>query len=401
MAFYDNLDEKLARLGRAVVRKVKGTYRSICLSRRIRQEERKQKEIFLEMGKYYYQYYGPEAEGQMKVWCDAIWNNKTMVIQYQGQKRLIKGVTYCPECRKEVPEHSKYCNHCGARVPEKSETTQAELSEPFSGKVCPKCGAVSQEGFVFCSNCGSRLPEDEQDQRKKKKHRKENTETKTNIREQQEQETSDGETKEPVAAIGVNEEMTERTGLTASIRKFIREKSEAAKLKDEMERAVEANGFTDDERAVEVEHVLEEEIAGSVNTSPEAETVEMTAVQPESTETMEPTAVQPESAETVEMEAVHPEETETVEAAAAHPEDTEMVSDEAVSQADVVQVESAQANSDVQDGITATVVIGVVTGNAGTEKEETQTAVLRCRDCGNILEKGQNFCPKCGLKVEI
>lgn len=364
MAFYDNLDEKLARLGRSIVRKVKGTCRSISLSRKIRQEERKQKEIFLEMGRYYYQYYGPEAEGQMKIWCDAIWNNKTMVIQYQGQKRLIKGVTYCPECRKEIPEHSKYCNHCGARVPEKEETRRSDMSAPFSGKVCPKCGAVSREGFVFCSNCGSRLPEEEPDQRKGRKRRKEKTsdgqnayegngfdvtenkkaeemEEITKMRDQQDRDMNAGEEKGPVAAIGMNEEMTERTGLGASIRKFIREKSEAAKLKDEVERAVEANGFTDDERAVEVETVLEEKSQSQEEVSEKIE----------------------------------------------------------VSPEDVVQMDSEEENNNMQ-GITAAVVIGVVADNTQSEKEESETTVLRCSDCGNVLEKGQNFCPNCGLKVE-
>lgn len=158
MAFYDNLDEKVARLGRELVRRTKGVCKSARLSRIIREEERKQDEIFRQMGEYYYQMHGSEAEGQLKVWCDAVWNNKMMVIQYQGQKRLVKGATYCPNCGREVPQHSKYCNHCGARMMATPEI-QTEAIAPFAAKVCQICGAAVGEHDIFCPNCGGRLPE--------------------------------------------------------------------------------------------------------------------------------------------------------------------------------------------------------------------------------------------------
>ena len=158
MAVYDSLGNMLTRFGRWIVRQTKGSYKSARLSHVIREEERKQDDLFRQIGEYYYQMYGKDADGQMKIWCDAIWNNKMMVIQYQSQKRLVKGVAYCPNCSQEVPMHSKYCNHCGARIITTPEI-QAKETAPFSAKICPGCGAVIADGDVFCANCGGRIPE--------------------------------------------------------------------------------------------------------------------------------------------------------------------------------------------------------------------------------------------------
>ena len=158
MAVYDSLGNMLTRFGRWIVRQTKGSYKSARLSHVIREEERKQDDLFRQIGEYYYQMYGKDADGQMKIWCDAIWNNKMMVIQYQSQKRLVKGVAYCPNCSQEVPMHSKYCNHCGARIITTPEI-QTKETAPFSAKICPGCGAVITDGDVFCANCGGRIPE--------------------------------------------------------------------------------------------------------------------------------------------------------------------------------------------------------------------------------------------------
>ena len=80
MAVYDDLSNLLTRFGRWIVRQTKGSYKAARLSHVIREEERKQDDLFRQIGEYYYQMYGKDADGQMKIWCDAIWNNKMMVI---------------------------------------------------------------------------------------------------------------------------------------------------------------------------------------------------------------------------------------------------------------------------------------------------------------------------------
>ena len=62
MAVYDSLGNMLTRFGRWIVRQTKGSYKSARLSHVIREEERKQDDLFRQIGEYYYQMYGKDAD---------------------------------------------------------------------------------------------------------------------------------------------------------------------------------------------------------------------------------------------------------------------------------------------------------------------------------------------------
>ena len=53
MAVYDSLGNMLTRFGRWIVRQTKGSYKSARLSHVIREEERKQDDLFRQIGEYY------------------------------------------------------------------------------------------------------------------------------------------------------------------------------------------------------------------------------------------------------------------------------------------------------------------------------------------------------------
>ena len=298
MAVYDDLSNLLTRFGRWIVRQTKGSYKAARLSHVIREEERKQDDLFRQIGEYYYQMYGKDADGQMKIWCDAIWNNKMMVIQYQSQKRLVKGVAYCPNCSQEVPMHSKYCNHCGARIITTPEI-QTKETAPFSAKICPGCGAVITDGDVFCANCGGRIPEKK------------------------------------------------------SLKDFVKTKVAEHKEKAEQERREEEKEF---------ENVYKEVVA-------EVETKEAV---------LEEAKVE---AETTIVEA----ETET-----GKDVDTEDKAVEVVEEQEVQKSQPDQADAAEQTN---------VTDDSQNEQNEETELQRTCHECGNPIEYGQNFCPKCGVKL--
>ena len=281
MAVYDSLGNLLTRFGHWIVRQTKGSYKAARLSHVIREEERKQDDLFRQIGEYYYQMYGKDADGQMKIWCDAIWNNKMMVIQYQSQKRLVKGVAYCPNCSQEVPLHSKYCNHCGARIMTAPEI-QTKETAPFSAKICPGCGAVIADGDVFCANCGGRIPEKK------------------------------------------------------SLKDFVKTKVAEHKEKAELERQEEEKEFEN----------VEMEVAADVEAEVEAEGVADAKTEPEEKATEE-----------------NPAEIKTEEIQ--NP-----------------QSEQVEATDDSQN-----------------EQNEETVPKRTCHECGNPIEYGQNFCPKCGVKL--
>lgn len=281
MAVYDSLGNLLTRFGHWIVRQTKGSYKAARLSHVIREEERKQDDLFRQIGEYYYQMYGKDADGQMKIWCDAIWNNKMMVIQYQSQKRLVKGVAYCPNCSQEVPLHSKYCNHCGARIMTAPEI-QTKETAPFSAKICPGCGAVIADGDVFCANCGGRIPEKK------------------------------------------------------SLKDFVKTKVAEHKEKAELERQEEEKEFENVEMevAADVEAEVEAEVVADAKTEPEEKATEENQAEIKTEEIQNP------------------------------------------------QSEQVEATDDSQN-----------------EQNEETVPKRTCHECGNPIEYGQNFCPKCGVKL--
>ncbi len=290
MAVYDSLGNLLTRFGHWIVRQTKGSYKAARLSHVIREEERKQDDLFRQIGEYYYQMYGKDADGQMKIWCDAIWNNKMMIIQYQSQKRLVKGVAYCPNCSQEVPLHSKYCNHCGARIMTAPEI-QTKETAPFSAKICPGCGAVIAEGDVFCANCGGRIPEKK------------------------------------------------------SLKDFVKTKVAEHKEKVELERQEEEKEF----------------------------------------ENVEKEAVADVEAEVATEEAVT--ENEAVEVAEESQKSEEKAMEENPAE---IKTEEIQNPQSAQVG---------ATDDSQDEQSEETAPKRTCHECGNPIEYGQNFCPKCGVKL--
>ncbi len=306
MAVYDSLGNMLTRFGRWIVRQTKGSYKSARLSHVIREEERKQDDLFRQIGEYYYQMYGKDADGQMKIWCDAIWNNKMMVIQYQSQKRLVKGVAYCPNCSQEVPLHSKYCNHCGARISTTPEI-QTKETAPFSAKICPGCGAVITDGDVFCANCGGRIPEKK------------------------------------------------------SLKDFVKTKVAEHKEKAELERQEEEKEFEDVDKEVvaDVEIEIDEVAEVPEESATENKAIEVTEIKTE------------------EIQKQQPEQVDVTDDS--QNEQSKEISEKAV--ADNKKIEESQFTKD-------------------EESNDSETASKRiCHECGNPIEYGQNFCPKCGVKL--
>lgn len=152
MAILDNLDKKISQFGQDALQKTKNVSESVRITSAMKEEENKQMEIFRQMGSYYYRTYADQAEGQMKAWCDSVEESQEVIRQYQEQLKVLKGVTYCPNCNAEVPLTSAFCSNCGAKMV--SQVSAAPVPE---GNACPACGSPVEEGQLFCTNCGTRL----------------------------------------------------------------------------------------------------------------------------------------------------------------------------------------------------------------------------------------------------
>ena len=154
MAFLDNLNDKLSQLGNGAARKTKSVMDSTRINTAIREEENRRKDLFCQIGEYYYSRNDGKAEGQLAEWFQAVDVSSRQIKMYQDQLTRLKGVVICPNCHSEIPADSAFCVNCGTRLPRPVNPTP-----PPAAGVCPRCGQTYAPGQAFCVNCGLRLPE--------------------------------------------------------------------------------------------------------------------------------------------------------------------------------------------------------------------------------------------------
>lgn len=117
---------------------------------RIEAEERKQKDLFGQIGQMFYQKYAGTAEEELKVLCCNMKASQVQVLQYQQMIEELNKITNCPACGTEVVKGAIFCYKCGANLKE----WKTPLPIPQHVKVCEYCGALLEKGNVFCVNCG-------------------------------------------------------------------------------------------------------------------------------------------------------------------------------------------------------------------------------------------------------
>lgn len=157
MAFLDDVNNKLSRMGQNALQKTKDMSESVRISGAVHEEEEKQEKWYKEIGKIFYENYAAQADGELKVLCSNIRTSKAQVKQYKEQLIILKGTIQCPNCGAEITNNSSFCNVCGAKIEQPKPVAPA----PISGELtCANCGAPMTAGQRFCMNCGAEMKEE-------------------------------------------------------------------------------------------------------------------------------------------------------------------------------------------------------------------------------------------------
>lgn len=156
MAFLDDIDRKISRLGQGAIQKTKEVSDTAKISTAIRGLEVQRKDYMTSLGEMYYmlyRQYGGEVTGELKNIILQIQSVETELEQQKEQMQRIKGVIYCPNCNSEIMKNSAFCNVCGAKIVQQS----VPISNSLPGNTCRQCGAPVREGQSFCVNCGAKV----------------------------------------------------------------------------------------------------------------------------------------------------------------------------------------------------------------------------------------------------
>ena len=132
------------------------------LTGKIEAEEKKQKDLFSQIGQVFYQKYADSAEGELRELCGGVQTSQAQVLQYQQKIEELTKITNCPACGTEVVDGAVFCHKCGANLRE----WKAPTPTPPPAKVCKYCGASLEEGAGFCVNCGRPIHENKTPKKK-------------------------------------------------------------------------------------------------------------------------------------------------------------------------------------------------------------------------------------------
>lgn len=111
-------------------------------------------ELYLELGKAYYEGHSDDHQTEYEENLTAIRDAHTEITRCQQQSDEITARRRCPACGAELTEGSRFCNICGTKLPE----VPGSAEEQNQGqRLCPQCKAVLGPDDVFCTSCGADL----------------------------------------------------------------------------------------------------------------------------------------------------------------------------------------------------------------------------------------------------
>lgn len=95
------------------------------LKRKITYEEERIREIFAEMGEFYYK--NPKCDRSvLDGYCRDIDDRRRRIKKMRFEANDIRGYKQCPKCGAELNSNFQFCGSCGAKIINPNEETSAE-----------------------------------------------------------------------------------------------------------------------------------------------------------------------------------------------------------------------------------------------------------------------------------
>jgi len=159
MPFFEEVGERVSRLGSAAARGAKNMNETVRLKGKISEEKSRINSMFQQIGKIYYEN-GGGSDPQADELTAGIDRSKEIITACAEQLRKLRGRACCPSCGGEVKDTMPFCGLCGSPMAANTATNPAQPGK--NGINCPQCGVFMVPDKVFCTKCGKKLqPEKE------------------------------------------------------------------------------------------------------------------------------------------------------------------------------------------------------------------------------------------------
>lgn len=158
---------KIQKSGQKTVQKAKESSEVSKINSLIRAEEKAQEELFVQIGRQYFDLMGrgvPEnIPDSFSALFAAVVQSTEKIAGYQDDISKIQNIRRCPQCGRTWGPDASFCADCGAELPQvkKDDKAQADTAEIQKIRLCPSCGYICGPDSLFCIDCGAKLPEAE------------------------------------------------------------------------------------------------------------------------------------------------------------------------------------------------------------------------------------------------
>ena len=150
----DDLGRRIQNAGKTTVQKTKELTDIAKLNSAIADEERSQKNLFLQLGREYFNNHAEDAEEALSHTVRDIADSKARVKSLQHEINDIRGIRICEACGAEVRLGAVFCTACGVRLPDYVAPAREPGANPDR---CIYCGRELNKADRFCPTCGTKI----------------------------------------------------------------------------------------------------------------------------------------------------------------------------------------------------------------------------------------------------
>lgn len=149
-SFFDDLSEKVTKLGQDASRKKKKFTDSMKINGQINEQKANLSRLYEDLGRKVYGAGVVQENGEYAEPVNMIRSGEQNLKELENQLAATKGVVQCSQCGGFVPAGNMFCPHCGNKM----EQPQQENGQQQGG-FCTNCGRPLEPGSAFCTNCGT------------------------------------------------------------------------------------------------------------------------------------------------------------------------------------------------------------------------------------------------------
>ncbi len=149
MSFWD----KIVETGKDLKSKTNNLVNTTKLQADISKERTAINNLFMQIGKEYYEQFQNDAENPFAEAMGKITAAKAKIEELNGQIYALKGLSCCPKCGSAVAVGSLFCPTCGTKMPEKVEETVEEVSEEVEEAVETVAEKAEEVKEEVCEKC--------------------------------------------------------------------------------------------------------------------------------------------------------------------------------------------------------------------------------------------------------